>query len=495
MVRRLLVGYLSITALMLLVLEVPFGFVIYRLERNALVAGVQHDAATIALYAEQKLETNDSSGLAELAADYRRQTNGGRVVIVDRNGLAKADSAPLDSEPENFASRPEVAIALRGRESHGFRSSKTLHTSLLYVAQPVLTAGIIRGAVRITYPAAYYDRIVYRGWAALVAIGVIVLGIVTVVSFRVARAVTAPLRDLEDASTRVGEGDLSARSPVPEGPHELTVLTRSFNDTAAKLERLVDSQRAFVADASHQLRTPLAALRLRLEILEDAVPKRGREDYDAAVQEVHRLSRLVDGLLALARAENMPAAVVPVDVGAVAEGRRANWSPFAAEHDVALVTSVAPGEMGLLTPGNLEQVLDNLIANAIDIAPAGSTVTVELRRTPEWLEVHVIDEGPGMSPERRATAFTRFWKAPDTEKRVGGFGIGLAIVKQLVNVDGGEVELLEAPSGGVDAVVRVRPALRAKGGRGDTPAPGTHAPRRRRAAASAGPSPGDGADS
>jgi signal transduction histidine kinase len=134
------------------------------------------------------------------------------------------------------------------------------------------------------------------------------------------------------------------------------------------------------------------------------------------------------------------------------------------------------------------------VANAIDIAPAGSTVMVELRRTAEWIEVHVIDEGPGMSAERRATAFTRFWKAPDTEKRVGGFGIGLAIVKQLVTVDGGEVELLEAPSGGVDAVVRVRPAVRAKGGRGDTPPPASHAPRRRRAAASAATPPGDSAD-
>lgn len=461
MVRRLLLGYIPITFVMLLVLEIPFGFVIYQLERQTLISKVQHDAATIALYAEQNLEENDDAGLGKIVDDYYRQTKG-RAVIVDIQGNARADSTPLDPKSpttaENFTSRPEVAKALKGFEARGFRHSNTLHTTLLFVATPVVTGGINRGVVRITYPASFYERQIYKSWAELVIVGVLVMAVVTALSIHHARVVTSPLRKLEDASKRLGEGDLSARSPVPDTPPELVVLTTAFNDTASKLERLVDSQRAFVADASHQLRTPLAALRLRLEILEDAVPKRGREDFEAAVAEVHRLSRLVDGLLALARADNMPAAPEQIDVSTVISGRRANWEPLAGEHRVDLVEQAAEGLFALVTPGNLEQILDNLIANAIDISPPETTITVEGRRTAEWVEVHVIDEGPGMSAERRAGAFTRFWKAPDTQKRVGGFGIGLAIVRQLAEVDGGEVELLEAPSGGLDAAVRLRPA-------------------------------------
>ena len=459
MIRRLLVGYLSITVLMLIVLEVPLGVVIYGLERGKLIAGVEHDAATIALYVEQKLETGDTAGLDVVVQQYRRQTNG-RVVIVDANGIGVADSAPPSPGTRSFLSRPEVAQALKGKEVHGFRHSTTLHTDLLFVAVPVNSGGIIRGAVRISYPASYYDRIINRYWILLAGVGLLVLAVVTMISVRLARVVTSPIRDLQRASARLGEGDLAVRAPVADSPPEVRALSRAFNETAAKLERLVDSQRAFVADASHQLRTPLAALRLRLEILEESVPARGREDFEAAVAEVHRLSRLVDGLLALARADNMRSVTQVLDAAAIVEDRRSNWAAFAAEHDVQLATNLDGPVSVLMTPGSLEQVLDNLIANAIDCSPAGSTVTISAAQGTEWGEVHVVDEGPGMSPERRATAFTRFWKAPDTQKRVGGFGIGLAIVQQLVVNDGGEVELLEAPTGGVDAHIKLRSAAR-----------------------------------
>jgi signal transduction histidine kinase len=244
---------------------------------------------------------------------------------------------------------------------------------------------------------------------------------------------------------------------MPRGPDELRVLTREFNDTAAKLERLVDAQRAFVADASHQLRTPLAALRLRLEVLEGEVKGRAKEDIEGALDEVHRLSRLVNGLLELARAEHRAAAPAPHDIGAVVAERVVAWAPLAEERGVALVADVPLGTVGLATAGSLEQVLDNLVANALDVSPEGSTVTVRAGSLDGWVEVHIVDQGPGMPPERRATAFDRFWRAPDGEERIGGFGIGLAIVRQLVVSDGGHVQLLEAPGGGLDAVVRLRP--------------------------------------
>ena len=460
MTRRLLIGYLSVSAFMLVILEVPLGATFARFERSNLIAGVQRDALTIALHVEEPLEEGRHGELQGVVDGYEA-TTGGRAVVVDRSGTLLADSDPLAPGPRDFASRPEVAGALAGKQVRGFRRSDTLDTDLLYVAVPVVSGGQLRGAVRITYPASVMQQRIVRTWSVLAGVGLVVLGFVTLLSLRLARAVTEPLRQLERAASRLGEGELSARAPVPEGPSELRVLAEEFNDTAAKLERLVDAQRAFVADASHQLRTPLAALRLRLEVLQGDVPDHAREDVEGALAEVHRLSRLVNGLLELARSEQRPSNCVPVDVGAVLHDRRTTWGPLAEERNVSLVAEGADGVVASATAGNLEQVLDNLIANAVDVSPGGGTVTLSAGVVGEWVEVHVVDEGPGMSPERRAAAFDRFWHAAsDARSSIGGFGIGLAIVRQLVVSDGGEVELLEGPGGGLDACVRLRPTRR-----------------------------------
>ena len=175
------------------------------------------------------------------------------------------------------------------------------------------------------------------------------------------------------------------------------MLAESFNATAARLEQLVGAQRGFVADASHQLRTPLAAMRLRLENLEADVHGAAAEDLEGALDEVARLSRLVDGLLALARAEQSASSPAPIAVDAGhrrslrrvgrVRGReaRAHRSPTWTGSPVARAT-----------PGRLEQVVDNLLNNALEVAPEGSAVRRRRRERGEWVELRVSDEGPGM---------------------------------------------------------------------------------------------------
>jgi len=465
MIRRLLAGYLSITLFILFVLEIPLGISFARLQRNRLIADVQHDAATIALFAEPRLEARDAAALQQIAGAYRLHTKG-RVVIVDNRGILRADSASQGTPvaPNDFSNRPEIVKALRGDEAHGLRHSKLLGKDLLYVAVPMNSGGVVQGAVRITYPSSVLAATLVRSWALLAGLAVLILAVVIAVSFRLARSLLAPLHDLERAAARLGEGDLGARAEVPHGPRELTVLAQEFNATASKLARLVDSQAALVADVSHQLRTPLAALRLRLEMLERDIPGRAHEDFEAALAEVHRLSRLVDGLLMLARAENRPSAREITDVSAVVAGRRAAWLPLAEERQVDIVIDGGSPAYALATPGNLEQVLDNLIANAIDFSPEHTAITMRMDASPVgrdggWTTVHVTDQGPGMSPERRHAAFDRFWKAGDSEGTIGGFGLGLAIVRRLVVADRGEVELLEANGGGLDVCVRLAAAV------------------------------------
>ena len=212
------------------------------------------------------------------------------------------------------------------------------------------------------------------------------------------------------------------------------------------------SQRDFVADASHQLRTPLAALRLRLENLESEVPDESDAGSDVAgcLTEVGRLSRLVDGLLVLARAERVVAAPVAVDVAAVVQGRVDAWSAFAEEADVRLRVAVADGLVARSTPGHLEQVLDNLVANAIDVSPEHGEIRIGAQRRAALVEIAVEDDGPGMTPEQRDRAFDRFWRASGDG---GGAGLGLAIVHGLVEADGGSVRLAAGSGSGVRVVV------------------------------------------
>lgn len=452
--RRLLLSYLSITAFVLLVLETPLGIVFARLERSNLIAGVRQDATTIALHVVHDLEVNDQADLHNVVADYRTKT-GGRVVVLDTRGVALADSSPGELGTE-FVNRPEISGALKGQEVHGFRYSRTLGKTLLFVAVPVESAGVIHGVVRITYPSSFVDHRIRQTWLVLAGVGVAILGSVLAVSLRLARTITAPLGDLEQASADLGRGDLAARTRVPDGPPELRVLAEAFNDTAAKLERLMHAQRRFVASASHQLRTPLAALRLRLEILESEVGGSGSEDVQAALAEVHRLSRLVDGLLELAGVQQRTATPHAADVVAIIEGRRTSWLPLVEERGMQLAAEAAAPLHAAVTSGALEQVLDNLIANAVDASPDGTTITLRGVRRGPWVEVHVIDQGRGMSDDQRQSAFDALREQSGSDERLGGFGLGLSIVHELVVADGGEMELLPGPSGGTEAVVRLR---------------------------------------
>jgi signal transduction histidine kinase len=448
--RRLLLGYLGVTLFVLLALEVPLGVQNQRTEHHDLTARVSHDATVLSADAEDVAQVPTRRQLRALAAvssAYARRT-GARVVIVDRAGHALIDTSGRVRGAESFASRPEIAAALAGRYPSGVRNSNTLHERLLYVAVPIASGGKVHGAVRITYPFSAVDARIHRYWLILALIGAVVLAGAAVVGLGLSRFVTRPLRRLEQAAAAVGEGQLDVRADEEEGPPEVRSLAAVFNDTVAKLARLLRSQGEFVADASHELRTPLTALRLRIESLP---PSR---DRDAALREADRLRDLVAGLLALARADAGSEPPERVDATAVLRERIEAWLPLADEQDVALVAQLNGPLAVRAVPGRLAQVLDNLLSNALEASPDGGTVTLSARVAPPWVELHLADQGPGLTPEQRARAFDRFWRAGSGG---GGSGLGLAIVGRLVAADEGEVELREAEGGGVDAVVRLRP--------------------------------------
>jgi signal transduction histidine kinase len=224
---------------------------------------------------------------------------------------------------------------------------------------------------------------------------------------------------------------------------------------AGQLARLVASQRQFVADAAHQLRTPLTALRLRLETLEPYLPDGQQPKLDAALLETARLGRLVDSLLVLAAADAQGVAPGRVNVNAVTADRVATWRPVAQQSGVRLDYVESEPRDGLAVPGGLEQILDNLLSNAIAASPAGGVVTVSLGPVEhDATSVRVSDQGPGIDEETASRAFEPFWRAPGA--RAGtGFGLGLAIAERLARAAGGSVALRRGPHGGTEAEVTV----------------------------------------
>jgi signal transduction histidine kinase len=441
--RRLVLGYLGLTIFVLLSLEVPLGVQHQRSERANFQQKIEHDATTLASVAEDAVQNGSRSQLRYVAAfayNYAR-TTGTRVVVVDKLGLALIDTTPRVGGAESFASRPEIGAALRGSVATGSRHSNTLHTNLLYVAVPVASGGVVHGATRVTIPTSALDARIRRYWLILGAIAAIVLGAAGLVGVSIARFVTLPLRRLEQAAAEFGSGDFDVRAPEFDGPPEVRSRARAFNETATKLGRLVAAQDEFVADASHQLRTPLTALRLRLE----------NGDLEGGLREVERLGTLVDELLALARADARPAAVV--DAAAVVRERVNHWRPLAEENEVVLFADTDGSALVHASPERLSQIIDNLLSNAFEVAPAHSTVTVAVRTGRQRTELCVRDQGPGMTAEEREHAFDRFWSS-----REGGSGLGLAIVLRLVQIDDGEVELHDAEGGGLGVLVRLRTA-------------------------------------
>jgi signal transduction histidine kinase len=454
MTRRLLLSYLSLTVVVLLTLEVPLAIIYAHSERQDLDTQAERVAGAAATLVEDNLENAlpVSSPLVVKEARRLGRSIGGDMIVLDQAGVAQIDTIRPHSTGRAYRGLAQVRAALGGRIAGGRLPSSAAAPGDRFVVVPVASGGEVSGAVILTYSSASVDGRIHRYWLTLAGVAVMALAAAGLVGWRFARRVTRPLRDVERAAGTAGAGDLAVRVPV-DGPPEVRSLAESFNGMILRLEGLMHAQEEFVADASHQLRTPLATLRLTLENLEHDVAD--PSDLDAALREVDRLSRTVNGLLALARADREPSARRAVDMRAVAAERVALWSPLAHQRDLGLSSDMNRPWWVLVTGDRLEQVLDNLIENAVDASPPGGTITVAASTAGAWTELHIVDTGPGLTDEERVRAFDRFWHKGAAN---GGSGIGLAIVARLVRADGGEVELRSASGGGIDAVVRLRPA-------------------------------------
>ena len=310
--------------------------------------------------------------------------------------------------------------------------------SLVLIAGPVIVIGQLLSLAGLS------------GTAVPVAAVILVLAVLFAISrgARSAQRFAVPFGDLIEATGKVEAGDYTARVYVPQhGMRELRWLTEAFNSMAAHLETDEQQRRTLLADVSHELRTPLAVLRGELEAMIDGVHPFDEAHLSAAVDQIAMLTKLVEDLRTLALAEGGTLALrkEPTDLAILAQEAASSFESLAIAGVVQVVVQM-PADMPLVDadPLRIQQVIGNLVANALRYAPPHSVVTIAGRSGPKTVTISVADTGPGISPEMLPHVFERFAKAEDSR----GSGLGLAIARQLVEAHGGSIKAERPEAGG-----------------------------------------------
>ena len=445
---QLLGAFAYVLLLIIVALEVPLALNLAR----RIDAEVKNEAAAQAFVvaAGASGRMGDRAELNELVRRSGRQL-GARVIVVNApRGILLADSTAARPPLVSYRSRPEVAEALRGSRAQGERHSTTLGQDLLYTAVPITNAGRVVGVARVTQSLAAVHSRIRRGVLALIAIGAFAMVVGLALAWFLANSLSQPLRNLATTARRLEAGDLDARAE-PAGAAEQREVATAFNDMAERVGTVLAAQREFVANASHQLRTPLTGLRLRLESARAKSGPEAAAELEAAEREVERLARLLASLLTLAREGDKPGAARPVSLARAAERAYERWAA-AAEQDGRELELLGDGDATIAaSEEDLAILLDNLIENALRYSPRRVAVDWGREGDEAWLAV--LDEGPGLAAGEETRVFERFARG-SAGGASSGTGLGLAIVQTLARRWRGQATLSNRVEGGTRAEVR-----------------------------------------
>ena len=449
---RVVAAVAYVLLLVIVALAIPLALTTSRRIESEVRASASTGAQVVAASAAGRLDRP-----VELDAIAKRAATdlGGRVLILDAAGRPLAVSAGPDRADDTYVGRPEVASALAGNSVQGTRHSETLDEDLLYTAVPVLDKGQTVGAVRLTQSVGGVNSTIRRDRLALAGVGVGALILGLIVAWMVAGTLSRPLQRLADTARRIADGDLEARAPI-EGAEEQRAVAGAFNLMTDRLVRSLEAQRDFVANASHQLRTPLTGLKLRLEaagvVTDDPVVER---ELEAAEREADRLARLVTDLLALAAADAPAAEPEPVDLRGAAREAVERFAPRAEAASRTIELVDGPAAYASASVGDVATALDNLIENALVHTPPETRVQLEVGTNDMSAWVAVLDDGPGLAPEDLALAFERFRRGARRRPDAPGSGLGLAIAGTLAERWGGRALITNRKGGGARAELRL----------------------------------------
>ena len=396
-------------------------------------------------------ELDENRGSLQPLVQTAARTVRGRVILVDASGRLIADSAG-ERGGLDYSSRPEVAAALGGSRFQDERESTDLGLELLATASPIVRGNRVVGAVRITQSTGSEKRALLDSIGGLALVGLIVLAIGLLAALVVARQLADPLRRMTLTAERIAAGDLDERVE-PSGSSEQRALAHSFNEMTDRLAESLRSQRAFVADASHQLRTPLTGMRLRLEearaqLLERSTdPSGAMEEIDAATGEVDRLGHTVSEMLILSRVGETRGEPEPLRVDALAAAAVERWEAEARSREITLSARGESDRVVLAPRADAERALDALVENALRYSPAWTDVWVEAGAE----AIEVTDQGGGVDRDELGAIFERFHRGRAGRSGPKGTGLGLPIARALARSWGGDVLIEPADGGGTRA--------------------------------------------
>ncbi len=379
-----------------------------------------------------------------------------RITIILPSGIVLADSEEDPSAMENHADRAEVKVALAGSVGIATRPSRTLNREMMYVALPILKNGKPVAVVRTAMPMKALGGALHRFDVRIALDAAIVAFLVAAAFFIYSRRAMRPLEEIRRGAHHFRDGDLSWRLRV-QGPAEIRSLAETMNQMAAelaarmeRLKELEDIRREFVANVSHELKTPVTSIRGFAETLRDdseADPRLAKQYLEIIAAQAGRLSSIIEDLLQLSRIEQETHGGGTIEhscseIRPLIESAVAILSTTAREKKIGLAIVCTEGLTADINAPLLEQAIVNLIDNAIKYSGEGRPVRVEARPDGNSVRIDVCDEGLGIAAEHLPRIFERFYRVDKGRSRkLGGTGLGLAIVKHIVHLHGGSVSV------------------------------------------------------
>ncbi|MFD9476621.1 ATP-binding protein [Streptomyces nojiriensis] len=459
--RRLLAVLMVLMGAAALLLCIPLADAYARGRTEHLLLQRRSEAVRFADLADRMRTAADR---AELSAEIGRyaQLYGAGVVVVDSAGatVARAGTGPAAEAATDAATEAGSAAggpsegaearrrALTGRSTDRLPTLRPWGPRTVVLAEPVGRDERVSGAVLMAVPTEAARRDVTVRWSLIAAGAFGAFAAAALVAAGITRWLMRPLLDLDRAVGRLTAGSLQARAVSETGPPEVRRLRQHFNTMAEAMADSIGRQRDFVADASHQLRNPLATLVLQLENVEPHIaPGPGLAEHGRALDEAERLEELLDGLLALARVESGTAELGDEDVSRAVRDRVTAWTPVFRAAGVELVaTGLAEGLRARALPDAAGRILDALLDNAVKFVPRGSRVAVGATYATYAADasavavVRVADDGPGVPEEQLPLLLRRFARSPE-HQNVPGSGLGLAIADEIARISGGRLDI------------------------------------------------------
>ena len=484
LIPRSLQNRLILTYLLLMLLGLG-GLILWtglRL-RTAIIEQTEHDLELEALIIANALrepledwedgEVHEGRSLAMLVRSYA-ESIGVRVTVMDPSLWVFISSDPA-VPPHREGDHPEIVAARLGSEQHDIRWDEWRNEERLFVAAPAIgEENELKGIVQLSMPMAPLYAQIRRTWVSLFLTGVVMLLVTTLVSLVLARQVVGPIRHLTAVTEGIAAGNLD-QQVVPTGPDEIQRLGQAFNRMAERVREMLARQRAFVANAAHELRSPLTGIRLRVEMLQ----RHGRDDPELAQRylrqiesEVEHLRRLVDHLLTLSRldeGDQLPRTLL--DLAPILYDLADEMGPLVQAARARLQVDIPPHLPAVeANADSIRMVVRNLLDNAIKYTPPGGVITLRAKvqaapptapppgngqadntlRSPthlltdvdSFVVIQVSDTGPGIPPEHLPHIFERFYRVDKARaRRQSGAGLGLSLVRSIVEGYGGSVEV------------------------------------------------------